>query len=218
LQRVWLPALATLGIEADLELHRTGWYPAGGGEIHARVSGLGPETRGRPRPLTLLDRGPLEGVTGRAIAANLPLHIAERMAARAADVLKAEGIDAAIEADVLTAACAGAGLFLTARYRGLACGFTALGERGKPAEQVGEEAAEALLRHRRSGAALDLHLADQILLPLALADGPSSYSTEAITDHLRSNAFVIERFGLAKVRFSPGDMGTGIVDVTPTAQ
>ena len=218
LQQVWLPALAKLGVVADMELQRSGWYPAGGGEIHARVSGLGPEMSGRLRPVTLLDRGPLERVTGRAIAANLPLHIPRRMAARAADVLRAEGIDAAIEAEGADATSPGAGIFLTARYQVIACGFSALGERGKPAETVGEEAAQALLAHQRSGAAVERHLADQILLPLALADGPSGYSTEAITQHLRSNAFVIERFGRAKVRFSTGERGSGIVTVTPAAR
>lgn len=218
LQRVWLSALALSGIEADLELRRSGWYPAGGGEIHARVAGLGPEMIGRLKPVTLLDRGPLEGVTGRAIAANLPLHIPRRMAARAADVLKAEGIDAEIAAEVAEAASPGAGIFLTARYQAIAGGFSALGERGKPAELVGEEAAQALLAHHRSGATVERHLADQILLPLALADGPSSYSAQAITDHLRSNAFVIERFGLATVRFKTGEAGMGIVDVTPATQ
>jgi RNA 3'-terminal phosphate cyclase (ATP) len=215
LQRVWLPALAQLGIAAELHLRRSGWFPAGGGEIHARVIGLGSATKGRLPPLTLVDRGPLEGVSGRAMAANLPPHIPERMADRARDLLQAEGIEAAIDVVVTEAACPGTGLFLTARYRGLACGFSALGERGKRAEQVGEEAARALLAHRRSGAAVDRHLADQVLLPLAFAGGPSRYSAQAITRHLQSNAAVIERFGLAKVRFSDGERGTGIVEVTP---
>jgi RNA 3'-terminal phosphate cyclase (ATP) len=218
LQQVWLPALNKLGIAADLNLRRSGWYPVGEGEIHAMISGLGPERQGRLKPLALLDRGPLQGVTGRAIAANLPLHIARRMAARARDVLEAEGIDAAIDAEAAKAASRGAGLFLTARYQAIACGFSALGERGKRAEQVGEEAAEASLAHWRSGAALDRHLADQILLPLALARGPSSYSAQAITQHLRSNAFVIERFGLAEVGLSADETGAGTVNVTPAAE
>lgn len=218
LQGVWLPALAGLGISADLELRRFGWYPAGGGEVRARISGLGPAMKGRLKPLTLLDRGPLEGVSGRAVGANLPPHIPERMAAQARNLLEAEGIEAAIDAELTEAACPGAGLFLTAHYRGLACGFSALGERGKRAEQVGKEAARALLAHRRSGAALDRHLADQVLLPLALAGGPSSYSAQAITRHLRSNAAVIECFGLAEVRFSDGERSTGIVELVPAAK
>lgn len=218
LQQVWLPALAKLGIAAELDLRRSGWYPAGGGEIHAAISSLDPEMRGRLRPLVLLDRGPLEGVTGRAIVANLPLHIAQRMAARARELVKAEGIEAVIDEEIVEAASPGAGLFLTARYQGLACGYSALGERGRRAEQVGEEVTRALLAHWRSGAALDQHLADQILLPLALAEGPSSYSAQAITQHLRSNAFVIERFGLAKVGISVSETGTGVVDVTPAAK
>lgn len=215
LQQVWLPALAKLGIAADMELRRSGWYPAGEGEFHAVISGLSPQERGRLRPLTLFERGPLQSVTGRAIAANLPLRVARRMAGAARELLKSCGIDAAIDMETTKAACPGAGVFLTAHYRGVAGGFSALGERGKPAERVGEEVAQALIAHWRSGAALDRHLADQVLLPLALAQGPSSFSVETITQHLRSNAFVIERFGRAQVRWTADEAGTGIVTVAP---
>ena len=73
-------------------------------------------------------------------------------------------------------------------------GFSALGARGKPAEQVADEAAEAYLAYRASGAACDRHLADQILIYLALAEGPSSFTTEAVTSHLLTNVWVIEQF------------------------
>jgi RNA 3'-terminal phosphate cyclase len=73
-------------------------------------------------------------------------------------------------------------------------GFSALGARGKPAEQVADDAAEAYLAFRESGAALDRHLADQMLIYLALAEGPSSLTTEAVTSHLLTNVWVIEQF------------------------
>ena len=73
-------------------------------------------------------------------------------------------------------------------------GFAALGARGKPAEQVADEAVEAYLAFRDSGAALDRHLADQMLIYLALAKGPSTFTTEAVTSHLLTNVWVIEQF------------------------
>ena len=72
-------------------------------------------------------------------------------------------------------------------------GFSALGRRGKRAETVGREATEALLSHHRSGAALDDHLADQVLPFLALASGTSRYTSPRISGHLRTNAWVCER-------------------------
>ena len=125
------------------------------------------------------------------------------------------GVPLAITAQGLSAACAGAGLFLTAEYEHVRCGFSALGARGKPAEQVAEDAVYALLAHWTSGAALDLHLADQIVVPLALAAGRSQVSVERITPHLETNAWVIERFGLARVHLERAKAGTGLITVDP---
>jgi RNA 3'-terminal phosphate cyclase (ATP) len=107
-------------------------------------------------------------------------------------------------------------LFLTAEYANLNCGFSALGAIGKPSEQVAEEAAEALLDHHASGAALDRHLGDQILLPLCFASGPSRFSVQEITRHLKTNAWVIERFGVGQVVSERRPSGTGKVTLTPT--
>lgn len=215
LREVWLPALAQIGVRAQLELHASGWFPIGRGEIGVRVEGLGPDGRAGLRPLSLRERGRLRGVAGRALAANLPKHVAERMAARANEILAGQGIGAAIAAETVRAACAGAGIFLTADYEHVRCGFNALGERGIPAERVAEAAVAGLLAHRDSGAALDLHLADQILLPLALAPGRSVFTAERITRHLETNAWVIERFGLARVALEPGPGTTGMVTLRP---
>lgn len=218
LREVWFPALAGMGIAARIELRRSGWYPAGGGEIEAAISGTGPQDRRWLRPQTLLDRGRLLEVTGRAIAANLPGHITRRMAARAEDLLRSECISTEIAAESVSAACTGAGIFLTARYETIRCGFNAIGARGKPAEAVAEEAVEGLLTHRRSGAALDHHLADQLVAPLCLAAGTSQFTVERITDHLKTNSWVVELFGAAKVHFEERGTGTGLVTVIPLAR
>ena len=73
-------------------------------------------------------------------------------------------------------------------------GCSALGARGKPAEQVGREAAQAFTRFLASRAALDLHLADQLLLYAALAEGTTALTVEAITEHTRTNLWVIGQF------------------------
>jgi RNA 3'-terminal phosphate cyclase (ATP) len=197
IQDIWLPTLARMGLSAGLELTRWGWYPAGEGELWAEIHGLG--AGARPAPLTLVERGRLEQVRGRAVAANLPSHIPQRMADRARSLLADAGIQARVDPLRVRATSAGAGIFLAAEYEHARAGFSALGARGKASELVAEEAVAALLDHRRSGAALDEHLADQLVLPMALAGGISRFSVERVTRHLTTNAWVVEQFGLARV-------------------
>jgi len=214
---VWLPAIRQTGISASAALRAWGWYPIGQGEIDVEVSGLDPGRRCPVKPLNLVERGRLRTISGRGVAANLPSQIAERMVARAEALLSDMGAEMRIEPIRVGAACAGAGLFLTAEYEHVHCGFTALGKRGKPAEQVADEAAGSLKEHWRSGEALDRHLADQILVPLTLASGLSRFSTERISRHLRTNAWVVERFGLARVDFDCRKEDGGLVTVVPEA-
>lgn len=210
LDRVWLAILRRMGLDASMTLDRSGWYPAGGGAITAAVAG-----RARLSPLSLVERGALRAVRGRALAANLPAHIAQRMADRAHALLSALlDVPVAVEPQRLRATCPGAGLFLSAEYENVVAGFNALGRPGLPAEEVAENAAAALLAHDRTTAALDEHQADQILLPMALADGPSRYSTPRLTRHLQTNAWVIERFAQARAAFLEEE-GRVLVTVTP---
>jgi RNA 3'-terminal phosphate cyclase (ATP) len=194
-REVWLWALARMGVEATLELSQWGWYPVGQGEIRVTIVGQGSNLS----PLILVERGSLRRIRGRAVAANLPAHIPQRMTDRAHSLLKGAGLYAHIEPLRVRAACAGAGIFLTAEYEGVRAGFSALGAKGKPSEAVAEEAVVALLAHRDSGQALDQHLADQLVLPMALAGGASSFSVERVSRHLATNNWVVEQFGLAQI-------------------
>ncbi len=209
---VWLPALRRLGIRASVALDAWGWYPIGKGAIRAEIAGAPPH-RGGLTPLQLLMPGPLLGVSGRAVAANLPAHIPQRMADRASALIASLGTKVDIHIECVHAACPGTGIFLVAEYQHARAGFSALGARGKPSEQV----AEALLRHYASGAAVERHLADQLLLPLSLAAGPSHLTVERVTRHLETNAWVIQRFGVADIAVQPMESGTAEVVITPQA-
>ena len=83
---------------------------------------------------------------------------------------------------------------LVAEYKGALAGFNALGELRKPAEKVADEAVDAYEAFERTGAAVDQHLADQLLLPMALATGRSRFTADAVTQHLQTNADVIRHF------------------------
>lgn len=94
--------------------------------MHAHVLGLGARSA-TLQPLELEERGPLLRILGRAVAANLAAHIPRRMADRARSLLAELGVDLRIEPLRVRAACAGAGIFLTAEYTNLNCGFSAIG-------------------------------------------------------------------------------------------
>jgi len=212
LSDVWLAAVKRLGMAIELSLARTGWYPAGEGEVRAEVMG---RDKAALRAVDIVERGTLTRISGRALTANLVSHIARRMADRVRDELAYLDVPIEIVADRVEATSPGAGIFLTARYDNIACGFGAIGRRGKLAEAVAQEAIDQLVQHHRSEAALDRHLADQILLPLALADSSSVFSCAEATRHLETNAWVIEQFELAKIDVERSVDATALVTVTP---
>ena len=84
--------------------------------------------------------------------------------------------------------------FIAAEFGEGWAGFTSLGERGKRAETVGEEVGRQYMDFLKTGAAIDEHLADQLVLLMALARGNSSFSTSRVTSHLLTNIWVAEQF------------------------
>jgi RNA 3'-terminal phosphate cyclase (ATP) len=82
--------------------------------------------------------------------------------------------------------------------------FSALGQLGKPSETVADETVAAFREHHDSDAAVELHLADQLLLPLALAKGASAFTAPRPTGHLTTNARTIGQLGIADIVIEPG--------------
>ena len=194
IEQVYLPILTQLGLDAEAKLKAWGWYPRGGGEVRLRVTG---DTR--LSGLTLLERGALQQVRGLAGVTELPSHIPQRMAMRAENLLHQANLKAQVKPLRERGIGPGAGLFLTADYEHSRAGFSAIGRLGVPAEKVAEMACEELLDFHETGAPVDVHLADQLLLPTALATDASQYRVAEISLHLTTNAWVIEKFGLAKI-------------------
>jgi RNA 3'-terminal phosphate cyclase (ATP) len=197
---VFLPALRSAGLDADLTLVRWGWYPRGGGEIAATI---------RPRAawdgLGWTERAPIAAVGGVSAVSRLPRHIAERQRQQALGRLRARGLDADV-ALVQDDEALGPGtmLFLSATGRGTCGGFSALGRRGVPAETIADEAVDALLRYLDSGASVDEHLADQLVPFLALARTPSRFTCPAVTGHLETVAALVEQFLPARIELRAG--------------
>jgi RNA 3'-terminal phosphate cyclase (ATP) len=203
----YLPALRKMGFDVDAELRRWGWYPVGGGEIVCTIAGRSEHHDRRsawPHPLHALERGALQRIGGRSVAANLPAHIPQRMADRARASLSDLGVAVDIQPQRVTAACPGAGIFLIADYEALTASFSAYGRLGRPSEAVADQAVGALREHHASAAAAELHLADQLLLPLAVATGRSEFTVAHATAHLETNAWVIGQFGIADISIEDG--------------
>ena len=204
-------------MNAQVILRRWGFYPAGGGEIECNIMGREKSLY----PISITECGQLQRVWGVAVVMNLPAHIPQRMANRARNVLAEAGLQAQIEPRRLRGAGPGAGIFLFADYTTppsddvTSVGFTAYGRKGLPAERVAEAACEELLAHHRSGAPVDPYLADQLVLPAALAEGKSQVSTSRVTQHLLTNVWVVREF-LARDIGIEGELGApGMLIVRP---
>ena len=194
IEQVYLPTLARMNIAASIKLVTLGWYPQGGGEAHLRVTG-----NTTPCGIHLLERGELRLVRGKAVVTELASHIPNRMALRAENILRENQLRATITPLREQGIAPGAGIFFTAEYKNTLAGFSALGRVGLPAEKVAEIACEELLNFHEKVAPVDVHLADQILLPAALATDASQYRVAQISTHLTTNAWVIRQFGLAQI-------------------
>ncbi len=207
LAATWAGHLAMMGLNVSLTLRRRGFYPRGGGLVEVMVP---PVSR-----LLGLTAGPRSGpvrITGISAVAGLPDHIGRRQAQRAEDRLEDVG-DVSIDqqqwdngpTSVLT---------LTVHTGSVPVVFFALGERGKSAEAVADEAADQVLRFLEAGdQPIDPHSADQLLLPAVFAEGPTSYAVTEVTQHLLTNRDVIAAFLDRRVEVRGAEGQPGRVEV-----
>jgi len=188
LERTWLPYMSRCGLKISLRLHRPGYYPRGGGLMEVFI-----QPTPRLTGVRILDRGPLR-VTSFSAVAGLPESIASRQARQASKRLKAHGLKVDIQERTWEGGPASF-IALELDTSPAPTLFFALGERGKPSEKVADEAADQVIAYVERGPALvDPHSADQLVLPLALAEGPSCYRVTEITRHLNTNSAVIRQF------------------------
>lgn len=189
IDEIFLTFLGRLGLSAHAVIESYGFYPKGGGKIVVEIL-----SASRIKDINISKRGDIKTITGVSGVMNLPAGIAERQRAAALELLSVHGLNA--EINLYQGKDFGQGTFLFLRSESGACaaGFSSLGERGKKAETVGREAAGEFVDYYHTGACLDHHLADQIVLYLAFAEGDSSFTVSRISGHLLTNLRVIEKF------------------------
>jgi RNA 3'-terminal phosphate cyclase (ATP) len=195
LQEVFLPTAAKMGLSANLEVERWGWFPIGQGIVKAIINPI----QGGLKPVELNERGKLKRIYGASLVSRLPLSIAEREKDHALSILRgnrevhSQVSEPKIETKEAPSLGTGNSFLLVAEFENALAGFSSLGKIGKRAEKVAEEAANDFIKFCKSKACIEKHLGDQLILYLALAQGRSSYVCE-ISNHILTNSWVMEQF------------------------
>jgi RNA 3'-terminal phosphate cyclase (ATP) len=208
LQHTWRPYLDLLGVKAGLSLFQPGFYPRGGGVMEARLEPCfhlkGLQFAGTPR---------VSKATVLSAVAHLPEHIAERLAQRTAAGLEKLGLEVEVQLEKWSnGPAAVVEAFLnTSPVPSL---LFALGKRGRPAERVADELVEQTSEFLQGQPGVDTHSADQLLLPLALANGPSTFRVTQVSTHLLTNMSVIQQFVERSIECDGREGEPGVVRVT----
>ncbi len=186
LQQAFAPLLAKMGAKLTLELDRPGFYPAGGGRFTALVQPCDVLT-----PISLIERGAVMHRCCTAIVANLPGEIAKREVCEVGRLLGWTGDELRIRD--LKDCGPGNIVVLEVASEHVTEVFVGFGEKGVLAEQVASGAAEDVRDYLTADVPVGRHLADQLLIPLALA-GAGEFLTLAPTAHTTTNADIVSRF------------------------
>ncbi|OCS43892.1 RNA 3'-terminal phosphate cyclase [Ralstonia pickettii] len=203
--RAWLPLVARMGVTQTLTLERHGFYPAGGGEVVATVA----PCSGALTPLDLTERGAQRALRAEGIVAGVRSSVARRELDTLSRLVP--GVKGTVR-DLGSAEGPGNALVLVIEHEHVTEVFTGFGERGVTAETIGTEVAGAAQRYLQSTAAVDEYLADQLVLPMALA-GAGAFTAVTSSSHLLTNIGVIEKFLPVEVAVRPLESGAVHVEV-----
>ncbi|MCP8303963.1 MAG: RNA 3'-terminal phosphate cyclase [archaeon] len=207
--RVVLPAYRLLGIDAQLQVKRRGYYPVGGGIVDVKI-----KPSKELRPLNLISsKNPLPSII--SICSKLPKSIAERQMKAAMNYLSDQGIKPRIfETGVEDAISPGSSVLIySVGEKGPFIGADAIGEKGKPSEEVGREAAKLFSEEYISNALIDRHLGDMLVPFLPFTKGESKFKVSRVTQHLTTNLYVASIFTKCQYNIDKMPDGTAIVSV-----
>ena len=206
LENIIYKALESMGAQSRIIVERHGFYPKGGGII-TQYS----------KPIEILkplkpDKPNIKRVRGISLCGALPEHVAIRQANSVKKKLSALRVKSDIKPVVADPVPISSGSFVCLWAEGddVFLGADSLGARGKPSETVGKEAALKMINEVRSGAHLDRHTADHMILPASLAEGTSVFRTSLITLHTLTAIEIAKVFTDAKFKVTgrEGEPGT----------
>ncbi len=210
LHRAFLPVIARMGAKVRMKLEKPGFYPAGGGRVVVHV-----EPCPALRPIDLLERGELKSRAAVAMVSNIPLQVAERelkLGRRRLDLGEQE-----LQAINATEADGPGNVFMVVlEFSNLTELFTGFGELGTKAERLARKTCDQAERYLKSDAPVGDYLADQLLLPMAVAGG-GSFRCTALSSHFQTNVGVIEQFLPIKITTGREDRLAWLVTINAGA-
>ena len=187
--QVFLPVLHQMGYSVSAQLNKRGYYPKGGGCAEIWVHPMKKDLSG-----ILFESFHPDHVFGTIHLSGLPDHIAKRMKHEIVKKTVPYDITAQVHTEKSDSLSAGVGITLwTEMGKGL-FGSVSLGEKGVPAEKVGENAIDPLVSDIKSKATVDPYLSDQILPYLVLAKSKSLFFVRELTGHFKTNLWVLQQF------------------------
>lgn len=189
-QQVFLKILEKMNIRVELKINQRGFYPEGRGLVQAKIF------PSKLKTISLVKRKNLRKVVILSGASeNLkPKRVAERQISGAKQILAKLKLPIQESFEYYQCQSTGSQINIIAQLENTIFAADSLGRLGKSAETVGEEAALMFLKEARSQACLDKHMADQILIYMALAKKQSRFSVSEVTPHCQTNIWVIEKF------------------------
>lgn len=210
LEQNFLPFINRIGFQITLYLESAGFFPQGEGKIHVKIQ----PTRDFSG-INITQRGRLIQIRGISAVANLDRSIAERQRAQVVRHIGDKFLLNDIRIKNLRSKFKGTTICLICEFENSQCCYSALGELGKPAEKVADEVVAKILSFMKTDGVMDEYLADQLLIPLAVAKSSSCFLTPRVTRHLMTNAKIISMFLPAQILIK-GQIGApGTVTINP---
>ena len=199
-REAFLPLIHRMGPTISIRLERPGFAPRGGGVVHATVHPVK-----KLRPLHILERGPILQLDLEVQLSHLPVNIAEREISLITSELDLPAGQAAYK-NITAAYGPGNVIIIRVRSEAITEVFSAFGKRGLAAEKVAQQVANEVSGYLESNVPIGQRLADQLLIPLALA-GQGGFLTQTPSTHTLTNMAVIDRF--MDIQFELEEIRTG---------
>ncbi len=205
----FLPLINRMGPMVSADLHRPGFYPAGGGRLQVSI-----RPASQLLPLAIIERGSVLSTKARAMIANLPLSIAAREVKLVARLLSLSEESLTIE-EISNAPGQGNIISIEIEMESHTEVFTGFGEVAVRAEAVATRVAQEARSYLASGVPIGKHLADQLLVPMALA-GAGTFRTGALSRHTTTNIDVIRQFVDLNIELIEEAKRTWMVTINPS--
>ncbi|MFC1758489.1 RNA 3'-terminal phosphate cyclase [Planctomycetota bacterium] len=215
ISKCFVPQVARMGADVDLSLERYGFVPAGGGIVTARINPIE-----RWRPLELTERGEAESRAVRAVSSGIPKSIVRRELKQIQAKTDWPWTEFSAEPDVVSGG-PGNVVSIELQHANVGAVFTGFGRVGRRAEVVATDALKEARVYMESDTPVCEHLADQLLLPMAIAADrgktTSRFVTHVVSSHTETHMDLIKRFMPVSINVKSHAKDRSEITVSPKA-